>query len=60
MNESDYSLDPSRFPRRLELNLSAELHSQLQELARRSGRSIDEIILQQLDRSLRADNHQQP
>ena len=52
MSEPDFRLDPSRFPRSLELSLAPEVLEALQEQARENGRSIDEIILGILDQSM--------
>jgi hypothetical protein len=52
MSEPDFRLDPSRFPRSLELSLDPEVLEQLQEQARATGRSVDEIILEILDQSM--------
>lgn len=47
-----YRLDPARFPRRLELELSEPLLQHLEELAMRSGRSIDDVITELLSRQM--------
>lgn len=49
----DEGLDPAHFPRRLELELSAEAMELLIRLAERSGRSINEVALELLDRQIR-------
>lgn len=56
MSENDFSLDPTRFPRSLDLNLAPEVLEILRERARASGRSIDELILEILNRSLTSDH----
>jgi len=38
------SLDPVRFPQRLELEIDADLYERIEEISIRSGRSIPEII----------------
>ena len=52
--ERDWKLDPLRLPQRLEINLPSEVLAVLQRKAESSGRSIDEIILEVLDRELQA------
>lgn len=52
--ERDWKLDPLRLPQRLEINLPTEVLALLQRKAESSGRSIDEIILEVLDRELHA------
>lgn len=52
--ERDWKLDPLRLPQRLEINLPTEVLAILQRKAESSGRSIDEIILEVLDRELHA------
>lgn len=52
--ERDWKLDPLRLPQRLEINLPSEVLAVLQRKAESSGRSIDEIILEVLDRELHA------
>ncbi|MCP9915123.1 ribbon-helix-helix protein, CopG family [Cyanobium sp. ATX 6F1] len=49
----DEGLDPARFPRRLELEISAEAMELLIELAQRTGRSINEVALELLDGQIR-------
>ena len=50
--ERDWKLDPLRLPQRLEINLPSEVLAVLQRKAESGGRSIDEIILEVLDREL--------
>jgi hypothetical protein len=52
MSEPDFRLEPSRFPRSLQLSLAPEVLGALHEQARATGRSIDEIILEILDQSM--------
>jgi len=47
-----YSLDPERLPRRVELDLPAELLEEVLRMAAQSGRAPSEIILELLDRAL--------
>lgn len=47
-----YRLDPARFPKRLDLELSEPLLQRLEELAMRSGRSIDDVITEILSRQM--------
>lgn len=53
--DSDWRLDPERMPQKLQINLPRELLAVLQQKAALTGRSIDEIILEMLDRELQAD-----
>lgn len=50
--EQRYRLDPAKFPRRIDLELSEPLLSHLEQLADRSGRSIDDLITEMLSRQL--------
>lgn len=52
MSDHDFTLDPSKFPKRVDLTLPPEIEAKLEEMALRSGRSIDEVILEILDRSM--------
>ncbi|MGA1713476.1 MAG: Arc family DNA-binding protein [bacterium] len=47
-----YRLDPDKFPKQLELDLPPEVLDRLQEVATRSGRSVNELILEVLDQYL--------
>ena len=49
---ADFSLDPAKFPKKLELDLSPAVESRLRKLAAASGRSVHELILEILDREL--------
>ncbi len=51
-NEQSWELDPSKFPKKLDLELSAEAMEQLRTTAQRTGRSEDELILEILDQTL--------
>ena len=51
-NEQSWELDPSKFPKKLDLELSAETMEQLRTAAQRTGRSEDELILEILDQAL--------
>ena len=51
-NEQSWELDPSKFPKKLDLELSAEAMEQLRTTAQRTGRSEDELILEILDQAL--------
>lgn len=48
-----FRLDPWRSPRRLNLSLSPHLLSQLEALAARTGRDVEELMIEALDRKLR-------
>jgi len=45
----------AELPRRLELELSPPVLERLQQLSERSGRSIDELALELIDRALQND-----
>lgn len=45
-----FRLDPARLPVRLDLTLSRELAEHLEELAARSGRDLDDLIIEVIDR----------
>ena len=47
-----FRLDPWRSPRQLNLSLSPHLLSQLQALAARTGRAVEELMIEALDRKL--------
>jgi hypothetical protein len=51
-NKQSWELDPSKFPKKLDLELSAEAMEQLRTTAQRTGRSEDELILEILDQAL--------
>jgi len=51
-NKQSWELDPSKFPKKLDLELSAEAMEQLRTAAQRTGRSEDELILEILDQAL--------
>jgi hypothetical protein len=53
-SESDrYRLDPSKFPRRLELELDPAALRQLEALAERSGRDLSEVATDLFSRMMR-------
>lgn len=54
MSETGFDLDPARFPKTLELTLSAELEAQLRQRAESSGRCLDELIVELLDQALQS------
>lgn len=47
-----YRLDPSKFPKRVDLELSEELMQHLEAMAARSGRSINDLITDLLSRQV--------
>lgn len=49
---ADFSLDPEKLPKKLELDLSPAVEDYLLKLAAVSGRSVDELILEILDKAL--------
>jgi hypothetical protein len=52
MDIASSSIAPSRFLRRIELDLKPEVLASLERLCERTGRSIDELVVECLDRSL--------
>jgi hypothetical protein len=54
MDTSDFRLDPSVCPVRIELDLDPEVFAYLQGLSARSGRSIDELVVEFIDRAMGA------
>jgi hypothetical protein len=53
-NDDDhYRIDPSKLPKQLDIDLPSALEEQLLKLAARTGRSVDELILEILDQYLR-------
>jgi hypothetical protein len=47
-----WTLDPSRMPRRLELELSEEAYAALELLSRRTGRSIRDLVEDVISQSI--------
>lgn len=45
-----FRLDPMRLPKRLDLTLDTDLADRLEQLAARSGRSFDEVVVDLLNR----------
>jgi hypothetical protein len=55
MDSDSLSTDLARLPIRLEVELPPAVHEQLQDLSRTTGRSIDEVALELIDRALQQD-----
>jgi predicted DNA-binding protein len=51
-SEQPYKLDPEKFPKQLTIDLPTELAEHFQRLSLKTGRSIDELILEALDKEL--------
>ena len=51
-DEQNWQLDPSKFPQKLELELSAEAMEWLRATARGTGRTEADLILEILDQAL--------
>jgi len=47
-----FSLDPSRFPQRLDLDLPADVLQRLEALARRRGRSVKDMAADLLSQAI--------
>jgi len=52
MRDTRFVLDPSRLPRRLTLELNPAVLAALESLSQRTGRSIDELALEFIDRAM--------
>ena len=53
-NEQGWEMDPTKLPKTLDLELSAEAMEWLRTTAQQTGRCEDELILQILDRALQS------
>jgi predicted DNA-binding protein len=51
-SEQPYEIDPEKFPKQLSIDLPTEIAEHFQKLAQKTGRSIDELILEALDKEL--------
>lgn len=51
-NDARYRLDPSKLPRKLDLEVSEEMLQHLESISARTGRSISEIVGELLGRAL--------
>jgi hypothetical protein len=51
-DNAKFYLDSAKLPRHISLDLDEDLLSRLEEMARRSGHSLDELITDLLDRHL--------
>lgn len=51
-SEQPCKLDAEKFPKQLSIDLPTELAEHFQKLALKTGRSIDELILEVLDQEL--------
>jgi predicted DNA-binding protein len=49
---TDFSFNPEKLPKKLELDLSPAVEEHLRKLAAATGRSLDELILEILDKAL--------
>ena len=52
-NEQSWEIEPTRLPKKLELELSTETMGWLRATAQRTGRSEEELILEILDKALK-------
>jgi predicted DNA-binding protein len=48
----NFGIDPGKLPKQMDLDLPAKLLEQLENTAAATGRSVDELILEILDRYL--------
>ena len=53
-NEQDWEMDPTKLPKTLDLELSAEAMEWLRTRAQQTGRCEEELILEILDRALQS------
>ena len=53
--ESSWQLNPAQFPRRIDLDLSPDMHAMLERIAAVTGRSIPEVALELLSRAVFSD-----
>ncbi len=49
---TDFSLDPTKFPQKLEIDIPPRVMDILEKKASATGRSIDELILELIDEGL--------
>ena len=49
---TDFKLDPSKFPQKLEIDIPPRVMAILEKKAATSGRSIDELVLELIDEGL--------
>jgi hypothetical protein len=54
MAAEEWTFDPTRLPRRLTLELDPRVFDRLQSVSAETGRCIDELALQCIDRALQA------
>jgi hypothetical protein len=51
-NEDRYRIDPDKLPKQIDIEIPSDLKESLLKMAAASGRSIDELILDILDKAL--------
>ena len=51
-NEDCYRIDPDKLPKQIDIEIPSDLKESLLKMAAASGRSIDELILDILDKAL--------
>ena len=51
-DDDSFRLNPEKLPKQLDIDLDQEILERLQKVAARSGRSVDELILEILDQYL--------
>jgi len=49
---SDFKLDPSKFPQKLEIDIPPRVMETLEKKSAATGRSVDELILELIDEGL--------
>ena len=58
-NGDRYRIDPNKLPKQIEIEIPSDLKESLLNMAEASGRSIDELILDILDKALQEHYRQQ-
>ena len=58
-NGDRYRIDPNKLPKQIEIEIPSDLKESLLNMAEASGRSIDELILEILDKALQEHYRQQ-
>jgi hypothetical protein len=51
-SDDKFKFDPQKLPRRIELDLPPHIQEYLEKLVATTGRSMDELILEMLDKDL--------
>ena len=49
---SDFKIDPSKLPKQIEIDVPQRLLEQLEKKSKETGRSLDELLLELLDKEM--------